>query len=158
MRADQDGGGRGVQARWGVIWYNALVKFVGGYPHGTYNEFVKFLLMGGGKRRNKDHDDDVDDEVGQILEDDYYDALLCENFYDGKSEYRKLWNNNLTLGLPPSMSTLEGRTFVPALAGLTGRDASASRRDDYLDTPVTLIPRKAAAVRRGIGRPWRTSG
>ncbi len=72
--------------------YDALVKFTSTFPSGSYEQFIEYLLMGGG--------------------DDYYN-LHCENFYDEKSEYRKLWNENLTLGLPVSTSTLVCREYVP---------------------------------------------
>mmetsp|Transcript_5303 Transcript_5303/g.12038 ORF Transcript_5303/g.12038 Transcript_5303/m.12038 type:complete len:602 (-) Transcript_5303:85-1890(-) len=78
--------------------YDALVKFTSGCPRGTYEEFVEFLLMGGGRSEGDDGGDD-------------YDSLLFENFYDENSEYRKLWNDNLTMGL----RTVEGRSFVPAV-------------------------------------------
>ncbi|KAL3794207.1 hypothetical protein ACHAW5_001484 [Stephanodiscus triporus] len=72
--------------------YDALVKFTSTCPCGSYEQFIEYLLMGGG--------------------DDYYN-LICENFYDECSEYRKLWNDNLTLGLPVSASTLVRREYVP---------------------------------------------
>jgi hypothetical protein len=72
--------------------YGALVKFTSTFPSGNYEQFIEYLLMGGGG--------------------DYYN-LHCENFYDEKSEYRKLWNENLTLGLPVSTSTLVCREYVP---------------------------------------------
>lgn len=91
--------------------YDALVKFTSGCPTGTYEEFVEFLLMGGGRS--------ADESSGEGLGDDY-DSLAFENFYDQNSEYRQLWNDNLTLGLPAGASTLEGRAFVPAEATESG--------------------------------------
>jgi hypothetical protein len=72
--------------------YGSLVKFTSTFPSGNYEQFIEYLLMGGGG--------------------DYYN-LHCEDFYDEKSEYRKLWNENLTLGLPVSTSTLVCREYVP---------------------------------------------
>ncbi|KAL7532579.1 hypothetical protein ACHAXR_004717 [Thalassiosira sp. AJA248-18] len=80
--------------------YDALVKFASSCPHGTYEEFVEFLLMGGGGTSENDSGEDD------------YNSLLYENFYDEKSEYRKLWNDNLTAGLPEHVNS---RAFVPAL-------------------------------------------
>ena len=85
--------------------YDALVKFTTSCPRGNYEEFVEFLLMGGGRSEHDNFDDDPTE---------YYNNLLFENFYDEMSAYRKLWNDNLTLGLPQDASTLEGRAFVPA--------------------------------------------
>jgi hypothetical protein len=73
--------------------YDALFKFISACPRGKYEQFVEYLLMGGG--------------------DDYYN-LLCENFYDEQSEYRTLWNDNLTLGLTVSASAVFRREYVPA--------------------------------------------
>lgn len=84
--------------------YDSLVKFVTSCPLGNYEEFIEFLLMGGGRTEN---------DVGQQFQDDCSN-LLIENFYDEKSDYRKLWNDNLTLGLPKSISAREGRKSVPA--------------------------------------------
>ncbi|KAL9185819.1 hypothetical protein ACHAXT_003596 [Thalassiosira profunda] len=96
--------------------YDALVKFTKSCPHGTYEEFVEFLLMGGSRRESDDGDGD-------------YDSLLFEPFYDKTSEYRKLWNDNLTLGLPGDATTLEGRAFVPAVASY----ANAGQADESAD-------------------------
>eukprot|EP00579_Thalassiosira_antarctica_P018867 CAMPEP_0201964294 /NCGR_PEP_ID=MMETSP0904-20121228/9940_1 /ASSEMBLY_ACC=CAM_ASM_000553 /TAXON_ID=420261 /ORGANISM="Thalassiosira antarctica, Strain CCMP982" /LENGTH=405 /DNA_ID=CAMNT_0048511101 /DNA_START=1 /DNA_END=1218 /DNA_ORIENTATION=- len=78
--------------------YDALVKFVASCPHGTYEEYIEFLLMGGGRTENGEGED--------------YNLLLFKNFYDGNSEYRKLWNDNLTMGLSETASTMEGRAFA----------------------------------------------
>jgi hypothetical protein len=85
--------------------YDALVKFTTSCPRGNYEEFIEFLLMGGGRSEHDNFDDDPTE---------YYNNLLFENFYDEMSVYKKLWNDNLTLGLPQDASTLEGRAFVPA--------------------------------------------
>ncbi|KAL7431515.1 hypothetical protein ACHAXH_007624 [Discostella pseudostelligera] len=84
--------------------YDSLVKFVTSCPRGNYEEFIEFLLMGGGRTEN---------DVGEQLQ-EYFSSLLSENFYDEMSEYRKIWNDNLSLGLPSSISTRKGRKFVPA--------------------------------------------
>lgn len=85
--------------------YDALLQFLRSCPRGTYEEYVEFLLMGGGRTEHT------------VLGEDY-NSLMFENFYDEHSEYRKLWNDNLTTGLPFGTSTLEGRSFVPT-AGST---------------------------------------
>lgn len=96
--------------------YDALVKFANGCPHGTYEEWIEFLLMGGGR---SEHDKGLPDE---------YDSLMFENFYDKQSEYRKLWNDNLTLGLPQAATTLEGRAFVPAAGPSSNATDGGSRQ------------------------------
>lgn len=101
--------------------YDSLVKFVTSCPRGNYEEFIEFLLMGGGRTEN---------DVGEQLH-DYFSSLLSENFYDERSEYRMLWNDNLTLGLPSSISTREGRKFVPA--GKLQRKSPASVDGNSLD-------------------------
>ena len=109
--------------------YDSLVKFVERSPHGTYEEFIEFLLLGGGgrKRSGSDGDDDGDGNDDDGGED--YNSLLFENFYDRDSEYRKLWNDNLTMGITGENSsatattTLEGRSFVPAVESATRSDA-----------------------------------
>lgn len=80
--------------------YDSLVKFIGTNPSGTYDEFIEFLLVGGDRNYG---------------EENYYNTLLFENFYEENSTWRKLWNDNLTLGLSDQASTLEGRKFAPAL-------------------------------------------
>ena len=84
--------------------YDRLVKFITSCPRGDYEEFIEFLLMGGGITEN---------DIGDQFYDDY-NSLLFENFYHEKSDYRNLWNDNLTLGLPAALSAREGRKFVPA--------------------------------------------
>ena len=86
---------------WG---YDALVKFTICAPTGTYEEFIEFLLMGGG--RSEDHGEQFEEELNN---------LMFENFYAENSEYRMLWNDNLMLGLPEGASTIEGRVFAPAV-------------------------------------------
>jgi len=85
--------------------YDSLVKFIESKPSGTYDEFIEFLLVGGGRNTEVDS--------GNI--DDDYNALLFENFYDENSNYRKLWNDNLTLGISDHASTIEGRHFAAAI-------------------------------------------
>jgi len=85
--------------------YDALLQFLRSCPRGTYEEYVEFLLMGGGRTEHTGLGED-------------YNSLIFENFYDEHSDYRKLWNDNLTTGLPFGTSTLEGRSFVPS-AGST---------------------------------------
>jgi hypothetical protein len=89
-----------------VGWlYNALVKFARGHPWGDYKEFVEFKLMGGGVSSGGG---------GSSLDKDFFRDLAREDFYDERSDCRKLWNDNLTLGLPGSASTLEGKAIVLA--------------------------------------------
>jgi len=85
--------------------YDSLVKFIESKPSGTYDEFIEFLLVGGGRNTEVDS--------GNI--DDDYNALLFENFYDENSNYRKLWNDNLTLGISDHASTIDGRHFAAAI-------------------------------------------
>eukprot|EP00986_Skeletonema_menzelii_P010132 scaffold4795_cov140-Skeletonema_menzelii.AAC.4 len=85
--------------------YDSLLKFIEGNPAGTYDEFIEFLLVDGGRNTNDENENVADD----------YNALLFENFYDENSPYRKLWNDNLTLGLSEHASTMEGRHFVAAI-------------------------------------------
>lgn len=85
--------------------YDSLVKFIEGNPTGTYDEFIEFLLVGGDRNTT-----DGNESVGND-----YNALLFENFYDEHSPYRKLWNDNLTLGLSDHASTMEGRHFAASI-------------------------------------------
>jgi len=87
---------------------DAFMKFIQSCPQGTFEEYVDFLLMGGGVTENGGGEE--------------YNSILHENFYHEESEYRKLWNDNLTMGLPES--TLEGRSFVPP-SGADGRHLSS---------------------------------
>jgi hypothetical protein len=110
--------------------YDSLVKFIESNPSGTYDEFIEFLLVGGGRN--------AEDENGGSFDDDY-NTLLFENFYDENSQYRKLWNDNLTLGLSDHASTIEGRHFAAAIptydnnatgeyqVGLTGLSSTRER-------------------------------
>ncbi len=82
--------------------YDSLSKFVEQKPHGAYEDFVEFLLV-----------EESNNQISQDERDYFYNPLLFENFYDQNSEYRKLWNDNLTMGLPNDVSTIEGRHFVP---------------------------------------------
>lgn len=85
--------------------YDSLVKFIEGNPSGTYDEFIEFLLVGGDRNTTDENESTGND----------YNALLFENFYDENSPYRKLWNDNLTLGLSDHASTTEGRHFAAAI-------------------------------------------
>ena len=49
------------------------------------------------------------------MDKDSFHGLPKEDFYDKRSDCRKQWNDNLTLGLPGLAWTLEGRAFVPAV-------------------------------------------
>jgi hypothetical protein len=49
-----------------------------------------------------------------LFDEEFFRDLAKEDFYNKRSDCRKLWNNNLSLGLPGLASTLEGRAFVPA--------------------------------------------
>ncbi|KAL3770181.1 hypothetical protein ACHAW5_009276 [Stephanodiscus triporus] len=84
------GGGGGS----GGMQYNALVKFASGHPRGEYKEFV--------------------DEGAGESGDKYLANMMNEDFYDKDLACRKLWNDNLTHGLPGLALTLEGKMFVPA--------------------------------------------
>ncbi|KAL7517848.1 hypothetical protein ACHAWX_002726 [Stephanocyclus meneghinianus] len=97
--------------------YDALVCFVDDNPHGTYQDFIAFLLMGGGRNTGADRVQ-------------YDEVELCDNYYAPDSEYRKLWNDNLTLGLDPNCTTLEGRAFVPAI---DSRSTSQTTNDQNID-------------------------
>ena len=77
--------------------YDELVRFLNTNPQGRYEEFLEFLLLEG-TAENAAADSGT---------------LIDENFYANESEYRKLWNDNLTLGLGDDCTTLEGRVFVP---------------------------------------------
>ena len=94
--------------------YDVLIKFIQDYPHGTYQEFIEFVLMGGGMASN-----------GGEVEDNTND-LLSEDFYAETSEFRKLWNDNLMTGLEQSASTLDGRHFVPANASALNAQTGVS--------------------------------
>jgi hypothetical protein len=48
------------------------------------------------------------------LDEEFFRNLAKEDFYNERLDCRKLWNNNVTLGLPGLGWTLEGRAFVPA--------------------------------------------
>ena len=105
-----------------VGWrYDALRKFIQSCPCGTYEEWIEFLLMGGGRSENNIDDEGFQEECNN---------LLFENFYAEKSEYRLLWNDNLMLGLPKGASTMEGRSFVPATLS-TCEDSSAPTSKAY---------------------------
>lgn len=128
--------------------YDALVKFTSSCPRGNYEEFVEFLLMGGGSGGSDNND-------GGLGED--YDSLMFENFHDKNSgesdiptyqcmiafilwyhtahllsnlnicvEYRKLWNDNLTMGLPDT-----SRAFVPAVVGSSNTSGGDTTFDPW---------------------------
>jgi hypothetical protein len=48
------------------------------------------------------------------LDEEFFRILAREDFFNNRSDCRKLWSNNLTLGLPGLALTLEGEAFVPA--------------------------------------------
>jgi hypothetical protein len=77
--------------------YDELVGFLKTNPCGRYEDFLEFLLSEG-TAENASADSGV---------------LMDENFYAKESVYRKLWNDNLTLGLGDVCTTLEARVFVP---------------------------------------------
>jgi hypothetical protein len=61
------------------------------------------------------------------LVEDFFHDLAREDFYDDRLDCRKLWNDNLTLGLPGLALTLEGRAFAPA-----SREAESPKRQGTL--------------------------
>lgn len=97
------------------IRYVALLKFVSGCPHGSYDEFVEFLLMGGAMNIDENEDDLA--AAAALMQQQGVD-----DYYDEDSEYRQLWNDNLLLGLTIDKESLssssslnqEGRSFVPS--------------------------------------------
>ncbi|KAL7509912.1 hypothetical protein ACHAXN_006809 [Cyclotella atomus] len=80
--------------------YDALTKFVDDNPHGSYEDFIQYFHL-----QQNDGNDDGSIQHGNFMQ---------ESFYAGDSHYRKLWNDNLTLGLDGECTTLEGRAFVAA--------------------------------------------
>ncbi|KAL3806009.1 hypothetical protein ACHAXA_003468 [Cyclostephanos tholiformis] len=107
--------------------YDALLRFVRSHPKGEYEEFVEFLLMGGGIPGVEERGGGGGSASSSEDDEEYFRDLSNEDFYDARSECRKLWNDNLTLGLPASASTAEGRAFVPAAkSSHQGRGASSS--------------------------------
>lgn len=123
--------------------YDVLIKFIQNCPQGTYQEFIEFVLMGGGMASN-------DGEV-----DDNYNDLLSEDFYAETSEVRKLWNDNLMTGLPQSASTVEGRNFVPAATSNAQADVSSSLREhtfserERIKTQIVHMDREM--IKQGLG-------
>ena len=64
------------------------------------------------------------------MDEEFLRDLAKEDFYDERSDCRKLWNDNITLGLPGTVSTLEGRTFVPAAREAESPEGQASSYED----------------------------
>jgi hypothetical protein len=84
--------------------YDALVRFVQDHPHGTYQDFIQYLKED--SNFNSCYDDDG---LGTTTESGDY------NMHAADSPFRKLWNDNLTLGLDNGeYTTLDGRMFVAA--------------------------------------------
>ena len=124
--------------------YDALVMFARGCPGGTYEEFVEFLLMGGGRSE----DDDNEGMAG-------YDELLFENFYDENSEHRRLWNDNLMLGLPETALGMEGRSYVPAVVSAS-RNASGGHNSIFWRLTAQAASRWSS--HNGKECSWKTKG
>ncbi len=57
-----------------------------------------------------------------LLDEEFLHNLAKEDFYNKMLDYRKLWNNNLILGLPGLTSTLEVRAFVLAAREAESRE------------------------------------
>eukprot|EP00569_Conticribra_weissflogii_P019555 CAMPEP_0171423362 /NCGR_PEP_ID=MMETSP0881-20121228/1942_1 /TAXON_ID=67004 /ORGANISM="Thalassiosira weissflogii, Strain CCMP1336" /LENGTH=690 /DNA_ID=CAMNT_0011942255 /DNA_START=26 /DNA_END=2098 /DNA_ORIENTATION=+ len=106
--------------------HDSLSKFVEQKPHGTYEDFLEFLLL-----------EDSNKQTSQDVRDYDYNPFMFENFYDENSVYRKLWNDNLTMGLPNDASTVEGRHFVPPIPVPNSVEAEVSdvnaKRSNNLD-------------------------
>jgi hypothetical protein len=101
VQAAQD---RGLCGLLPVGWlYDALVKFARGHPQGiTKNSLNSCSWEGAWAAGGR----------GLSLDEEFFRNLAREDFYNDRSNCRKLWNNNLTLGLPGSALTLEGRAFL----------------------------------------------
>jgi len=99
--------------------YDALVKFTSSAPDGSYEEFIEFLLMGGGRSSEIADNTEIEDECNQ---------LMYQNYYAESSEYRRLWNSNLMLGLADDKS----RAYVPEVpSSSTDEDSSNNRQRTY---------------------------
>jgi hypothetical protein len=73
--------------------FDALVDFVRATPHGSYEDFIEYL------------------NIHTV----FSGTFRQEDLYSCDSHYRKLWNDNLTLGLDGhDCTTLDGRVFVAA--------------------------------------------
>ena len=95
--------------------YDVLAKFVQEKPHGTYEEFIDYLL------HTKDSNND-DNTTMNSIEHDYYTT---------DSHLRNLWNDNLTLGLDgPDCTTLNGRAFVAAGDPTTTHENTSPQSDN----------------------------
>ena len=104
--------------------YDSLVKFIESNPYGSYDGFIEFLLVGGSRNAE---DGTIDD----------YNTLLFENFYNENSLYRKLWNDNLTLGLSDHASTIDGRHFAAAIATYDDNNKSGEYQAGLRDSSTT---------------------
>jgi len=99
--------------------HDALVKFTSSAPTGSYEEFIEFLLMGGGRSSEIADNTEIEDECNQ---------LMYQNYYAESSEYRRLWNSNLMLGLADDKS----RAYVPEVpSSSTDEDSSNNRQRTY---------------------------
>ncbi len=128
--------------------YDLLVKFIETNPCGTtYDEFVEFLLVGAGRY--------PEGEGGNDGEDNDYNALLFENFYDENSPYRKLWNDNLTLGLSDHASTIEGRKFaasIPTYDPNTSGEYQVGLKGDLSTAPSRVRTQSEEDRLRNLGQ------
>jgi len=100
--------------------YDALVKFTSSAPAGSYEEFIEFLLMGGWRScSDADNNAEIEEECNQ---------LMYQNYYAESSEYRRLWNANINLGLADDKS----RAYVPEVpSSSTTDDSSPNRQRTY---------------------------
>ncbi len=66
-----------------------------------------------------------------MLDEEFFCDLANEDFNHKSLDCRKLWNNNVTLGLPRSGWALEGKAFVPvAREALSPEGQGTSSKDD----------------------------
>ena len=99
--------------------YDALLKFTSSAPTGSYEEFIEFLLMGGWRSSESTDNAEIEEECNQ---------LMYQNYYAESSEYRRLWNSNLMLGLADDKS----RAYVPEVpSSSTDEDSSNNRQRTY---------------------------
>jgi hypothetical protein len=64
------------------------------------------------------------------LVEEFFCDLAREDFYNDRLDCRKLWSNNLTLGLPGLALTLEGRAFAPAAREAESPERQGTMPDD----------------------------